>query len=321
MTADVRHTARDHKRSEAPRDSRDARIATVAVVCESTACVPPDLVRRYDIGVVPIPFVFGIQTFLDGVDMTPDEFYARLAAARAIPKTSPPTPGAYLEAWQRLSARSDTLVLVTMATSVSTFQRSVALAQEMAGEILPGVRIVVADSGSAAMGQGFVALAAARAAAAGQPIEQVVRAAEDVRQRAQMVVMLDTLDYLALAARIPQIAAFIGGALAIKPILLFAQGDIRQLARVRTRRRAIEQLCEQMRRRVPAAGRLHVAVHHTQAAAEAQELEARIGATFDCVELFITEFTPVMGAYCGPGLLAVAFYAEDEEHAPPTTPS
>jgi DegV family protein with EDD domain len=313
MTTESHDVEQERRSQGVARSARQSSTGTVAVACESTACVPADLVRRYDIGVVPVPLVFGTQTFLDGVDPVPSELYATLAALRAIPTTSPPTPGAYLDAWGRLAARGDTLALVTMAGGVSTFQRSITLAQELAEERLLGMRVAVVDSGSAAMGQGFVALAAARAAAAGQTLEEVVRAAEEVRRRVQMVVMLDTLEYLALAARIPHITALLGGVLAIKPIILFDQGAVHQLARVRTRRRAIEQLLEQLRQRVPAAGRLHVAVHHTQAETEARELAARIGAAFACAELLTTEFTPVMGAYCGPGLLAIAFYAEEPE--------
>lgn len=283
---------------------------SVAVVCESTCCLPAELIRRYDIGIVPIPFVFGSETFLDGVDITPAQFYDKLAASRTPPKTSPPSPGEYLHAWEESARGVQAVVLVTVDGKISTLQRSALLARDLAPEALPGVRIAIVDSHSAGMGQGFVALVAARAASAGQPLEQVVAAAERVRQRVKMIVTLDTLEYLSRASRIPQVAAFVGGLLAIKPVVQLSGGDIRLLTRVRTRRRSIDELFERVRMAVPAGARLYAAVQHAQAAEEAARFEQRLREAFDCAELFTTEFTPVMGGYCGPGLLGVAFYTE-----------
>jgi len=289
---------------------RGVRAARVAVVCESTACLPPELIARYRIGVIPIPFVFGTDTFLDGVDITPAEFYTRLASSQVPPKTSPPSPGEYLQAWQATGAEG--VVLVTVDGSVSTLQRSALMARDLAGESLPGVAVAVVDSRSAGMGQGFVALAAARTAADGRSMEEVVRVAEDVSQRVRMIVTLDTLEYLARASRIPQVAAFVGALLSIKPIVQLSGGDIRMLARVRTRRRSIEALFEQVRQGVPAGTRLHAAVQHARADEEAARLADRLRDEFAPVELYTTEFTPVMGGYCGPDLLGVAFYTEEE---------
>jgi DegV family protein with EDD domain len=267
-------------------------------------------VERYGIGVIPIPFAFGTQTFLDGVDLTAEQFYGKLASTRMPPKTSPPSPGEYLKAWQEAAGGLDAVVAVTVDSKISTLQRSARLAVELAPETMPRVRVALVDSLSAGMGQGFVVLGAARAAAAGERIEHVVRAAESVSERMQMIVTLDTLEYLARASRIPQVAAILGGVLAVKPIIQIAGGDIHPLARVRTRRRSIEALFEQLRQRVPPGARLHVAVQHARAAEEAQALETRVRDTFECAELYTTEFTPVMGGYCGPGLLGIAFYYE-----------
>jgi DegV family protein with EDD domain len=238
--------------------SRDAphmekQTERVAIVCESTACLPPGLVQRYRIGVLPIPFVFGIETCLDGVDLTAEQFYEKLALGRTPPATSPPSPGEYVQAWRAAAhdaGGADAVVAVTVDSKISTLQRSAQQAEELAEQALRGTRVVVVDSRSAGMGQGFVALAAARAAAACLPLEQVV-AAECISRRVRLVVTLDTLEYQARASRIPQVAAILGGVLAIKPIIQIAGGDIRPVARVRTRRRAIEPVFEQMRQHVP----------------------------------------------------------------------
>lgn len=284
----------------------------VAVVAESTCCLPPELAARYGIGIVPIPFVFGAETYLDGVDLSAAQFYEKLAATRLPPKTSPPAPGDYLHAWEEAAAAAEAVVAVTVDSKISTLQRSALLARDLAPEMLPGVAIEIVDSLSAGMGQGFVTLAAARAAAAGASPAEVAAAARAVSRRVQLIVTLETLEYLARASRLPQVAAWVGALLSIKPIVQIAGGDIHLLARVRTRRRSIERLFECLCERVPATARLHIAVQHARAAREAAALEERIRATFSCVELLTTEFTPVMGGYCGPGLLGVAFYTEPE---------
>lgn len=287
----------------------------VAVVCESTACLPEDLRARYGIGTVPIPFVFGEQTYRDGVDLTPAEFYARLVATRAVPKTSPPSPGEYLAAWQAAAAPGMDVLAVTVDSKVSTLQRSTLLARDLAPEMLPGVAVAVVDSLSAGMGQGFVALDAARAAARGGDLATVVAVAERRSHAVRLVVMLDTLEYLAKTSRIPQVAAFFGGILDIKPIIQISGGDIHPIARVRTRRRAIEALLEQLRHDAVPGALLHAAVQHAYAAEAAALIEARVRTAYDCAELYTTEFTPVMGGYCGPGLLGIAYYFEPADDA------
>jgi DegV family protein with EDD domain len=163
------------------------------------------------------------------------------------------------------------------------------------------------------MGQGFVALAAARAAAAGAPLDVVAAEAERVSRRVRLLVTLDTLEYLARASRIPQIAAVFGGMLAIKPLFVLGAGDVQVLERVRTRKRSIARLLDHLRAMVPSGARLHAAVQHASAEAEARDLERVIRERFTCAELYTTEFTPVMGGYCGPGLLGVAFYYDERD--------
>jgi DegV family protein with EDD domain len=290
--------------------ARSQPTGRVAIVAESTCCLPDALAEQYHITILPIPYVFGAETYRDGVDLTRAQFYEKLAATRTPPMTSPPSPGEYLQAWRDAARDADAVVCVTVASGISTLQRSARLAQELAGDALPGKTVEVVDSLSAGMGQGFVALAAARAAAEGQSLDEIVRRAKQVAERVQLLVTLDTLDYLAKVSRIPQVAALLGGVLQIKPIIRVAHGSVHPLTRVRTRHRSIEQLLEYLRQDVRPDQPLHAAVQHAAAPEEAAALEARIRAEFTCAELYTTEFTPVMGGYCGPGLLGVAYYQE-----------
>jgi DegV family protein with EDD domain len=259
-----------------------------------------------------VPFVFGSTTFRDGVDISADSFYERLQGSSEVPRTSPPEPGAYLDAWQAAGEGCSGILQVTVAGRIGTFERSARLAASLAKERMPGVRIQILDSGSAAMGQGFVALAAARAAGRGLDLEDIVAEARAVSARVQLVVALDTLHYLARTSRIPQIASLVSSVLDLKPIIRLVDGQVESVARVRSRARSLDRLVECICHLSPPDRPLRLAVHHARAPAEAGWLLERMSKRRRLAESYITEFTPVMGAYCGPGLVGAAFYPTAE---------
>ena len=281
----------------------------VAVVCESTACIPPELARELAITVIPVPFSLGDENYLDGTTIAPSNLYERIRQTRLAPKTSPPSPGAYLESWRASDAPA--VLTVTVNSRVSTLQRSAVMAQDLARTELPDVEVAVLDSLSAGMGQGFVAIEAARAPAAGQDLQTAIRRGERVRDAMRMLITLDTLEYVTRASRLPQVAAFVGSLIPIKPVILLSGGAVHVVARPRSRQRAIAELIDRMEREVT-PGRLHVAVQHAGAAEEADRLRRSIQERFDCFELISAEYSAVIGGYAGPGLLGVAFYAEPE---------
>jgi DegV family protein with EDD domain len=282
------------------------------VVCESTACLTPALVERYGIRVVPVPFVLGSTTFRDGVDLAPEEFYKRLSTSSELPKTSPPEPGAYLEAFQAAGSEPGGILVVTVAGRIGTFQRSAKLAQSLAAERLAGTRVEILDSGSAGMGQGFVALAAARAACDGLDLEAACDAACTVANQVNLVVALDTVHYLARTSRIPQVASIVSSLLDLKPIFRVAHGEVQPVARPRSRQRSLDKLVETICALSPPDRKLNVAMHHARARTVAERVLEQLAKRRTLAQVYITEFTPVMGAYCGPGLVGAAFYPADE---------
>lgn len=236
------------------------------------------------------------------------EFYERLRVDRTPPTTAAPSPGAYAEAIQRAGAHAESVLAITVSRQFSAMYDAAAQGAAIAREHAPGLDIRVLDSGAAAMAQGFVVLEAARAAASGASIEDVLRRAHEVMPHVQLLVVLDTLFYLGRTGRVPKLIIWAASPLRLKPVVEFHDGSYRPVAMVRTMPRATERLFQVLERRVRGK-ELHVCVQHTNVPAAADTLAARVQDALQPRELLIQEFTQVMGVHTGPGLLGFSFYA------------
>ena len=274
----------------------------VAIVADSAANLPVEITRELRIRVVPMYLKFGERVYRDGLDMTPADFYERLAADEVAASSSTPSPGDFLEAFEAAGDREIVCVTVTAGMSGS-FQQASYAAERFAG------RVEVLDSKSASVAEGFVAIEAARRALERGTIEEVSRRARDVAERTTLVATVDSFEYLRRSGRVRRFQAYAATKLDIKPVFRFHGGDVAPVARPRTRKRAVGRVVEEALGTID--GRpAHVGVFHASAAAEAAEVADRVGAGADVVERFVVEATPVIGAHTGPGLLGIAFYTD-----------
>ncbi len=281
----------------------------VAVVTDSSACLPADLLEKYGIIVVPLSFLLGGELYRDG-ELPPAEFYRRLETARGPIATNAPAPGEFIEAFRKARDRGAEAVLcLTLASSFSGTHSSAVNAARMARTELPGLAIRVVDSGAVAMAHGFAVLAAARAAAAGGGLEEAVAAAREAAGRAQMVGALETMRYLARGGRVPWIVHWAASLLRIKPVLAFTGGRVRAVARARTMARAMDRMLEYMAAHLKPGEPVCAAVMQAGAPGLAQDLARRVEARFAPAQLLVTEFTSVMGIHTGPGFVGLAFYS------------
>lgn len=283
----------------------------VAIVTDSVACIPREMLEQYSIEVVPVQVIFGSKAYQDGVDISPAEFYAMLRKAEKLPTTAAALPGSILEHFRKASQGASAIICITLSSKLSGMYNAAYQAIEIAREQLPGITIDLLDSRTAAAAQGLVVLAAARAAASGKSLVDVIETARSVMQRVHLFLMMDTLYYLAKGGRIPKAFAMAGSFLKLKPILTVNDGEAHPVTNPRTVSGAMKRILRLMEQRVIEGLPLHVAVMHADASNEAVELKDRISSKFDCTELFFTEFTPVMGAHTGPGAVGVAFYVEE----------
>jgi DegV family protein with EDD domain len=278
----------------------------VAVVTDSTSDLPRDLAEKYDIHVIPQTLIMGSRTWRDGVDIHPAAFYELLRTSPHFPSTSQATAGEFEEFFREASRGMEGVVAVLVSGSLSGTINSALVAVEN----LPGVHIEVVDSRSASMQQGFIALAAGRAAAAGGDLPSVAEAARSLVGKVSVIFVVDTLEYLHRGGRIGAAARLVGTMLNLKPVLELTGGVVQPIAKIRSRRKALDKLYDLVAERVQPGDRLHMAVLHVATPEEGQLLADEMEARFHPVEMVRSECGPVIGAHVGPGTVGAAFYVE-----------
>jgi len=281
----------------------------LVVITDSMAGIPKQMVEQYKIMIVPIMLLVQGKLYRDGVDISPSEAYKMFLQDPESFKTSPASPGHFLEAYREANKYAKSILCITISSKLSTAYDVACIAKEQAKSELPEALIEVVDSQNVLASEGFVALAAARAAMRGKDLAEVVKVAEEVRDKATFLVVLDTIRHVYRTGRIPKVASKIGSMLNIKPILSISSGLVRFKGMVRNREKGIKRILEMLRDRVGQSP-VHVAVMHAYALDEAERLKERISSEFNCAELFITEFSPVMGYATGTGTLGFAFYKD-----------
>ena len=281
----------------------------VAVVTDSIANLTKQMVEQYRIGVVPIMLLVKGKLYRDGVDMSPSEAYKLFLQDPESFNTSPASPGHYLEVYREAGKQAKNILCITLSSKLSTGYEMACVAREQAKSEIPDILIEVMDSQNVIAAEGFIALAAARAAAERKDLAEVIKLAEEVRDKVTFIILVDTIRHVYRTGRIPKIASQVGSMLNIRPILTSSSGLIRFKGIVRNREHGINRLLETLRNKVGQSP-VHVSVMHAYVPDEAERLKERIASEFNCAELFITEFSPVMGYATGTGTLGFAFYKD-----------
>jgi len=284
-------------------------VRKVTIITDSIACLTEEHVQKYDIGIIPMNFFANGHLYKDGVDVTIAEAYELFRQDPASFKTSAASPGDCLQAYHEAYNKSKNILCITLSSRLSAIHGIVCKTGEQVAAELPDAKIEVLDSQTAAAAEGFVALAAVRAAYEGKDLPEVVEIAKKVRDEVNLIAFLDTVRYIYRSGRIPRSAAITGSVLKIRPAFNFSMGRPHFVGAVRNRERGMDKIISTVRRKVASAP-VHVAVMHVYAQEEAERLKERVASEFNCVELWLTEFSPLMGYACGTGTLGLAFYAE-----------
>jgi DegV family protein with EDD domain len=280
--------------------------ARVAIVTDSTANIPDVALEGLDVTVMPLWMHWGDDRFRDGVDIDAPTFYRRLEQSDDFPKTSQPSVGEFEEFFRRAGAAKDAVVAILVTSKLSGTVDSALAARDR----ISGLEVRVIDSLTTSMALGFVVLAAARAAAADEPIDGVVAAAERMRDQVHLLFTLETLEFLRRGGRIGGARWLLGSALQIKPLLHMYEGTVQPLVQVRTRRRALVRMLDVAEERLGGRRMAEAAVIDANCPVDGEAVAEHVRRRFNPGALYRSDVSPVIGTHGGPGTLGIAFYAE-----------
>jgi DegV family protein with EDD domain len=279
----------------------------VAVMTDSTAYLPDNLVKSLSITVAPQVLIWGEDTFRDGVDIMPDEFYKRLKTAKVMPTTSQVSIGDVKSSFETLLESGYDVLGIFISSKLSGTIQSATQARELLPKAAD--RISIVDSDSTAMAMGFHVLTAARAAQAGASLAECRQLAEESRAHTGVYFVVDTLEFLRRGGRIGGAQALLGSALNIKPILELRNGRIESIEKVRTKGKAIDRMIDLVVQRVGDRKPVRLATLHANAEVEAREALEKATLQLHPDETVFASVSPVIGTHAGPGTIGLAFMA------------
>jgi len=280
-------------------------MSRVAIITDSTAYIPQNLVAQYNITVAPQILIWGSDTFEDGVSITPNEFYDRLKKASVMPASSQVSPATFKSLYEAQLAQGHDVLAILISSKLSGTISSAFQARDM----LPNAPIEIVDTYTTAMSMGFQVLAAAKAAESGATLAECKEIAEKSKAHTGVVLTVDTLEFLHRGGRIGGASRFLGTALNIKPLLEVIDGRIEPLERVRTRGKALARLLDLVEERAAGRWPLRIACLHANVAVEAQEWLNKASSRFNPVENLLTDVSPVVGTHVGPGTIGMCYMA------------
>lgn len=277
----------------------------IAIITDTDASLPLDLAAEHDIRLVPITVHFGEEEFESEFNLDEAELFSRIDAEGKLPTTSAPAPGKFAAAYQdALDGGAESIICFTVSSEVSAIYSSACTARDM----FPDKDIIVVDSRTLSMGQGFIVLAAAEAAARGAGKEEILALCDDVRERTDFYAALATLKYLAMSGRVGSLAAGMASLLDVKPILTIRDGKLDMLERVRTRKKAWGRTIELAAQVIEGRSVERMAVVHSNAREEAHAFEKQLRDELSCPEeILIAPLTAGLSVHSGAGLVGVGF--------------
>lgn len=278
-------------------------MSEIAIVADSLSSVPANFVEQYNIKVVPQVLIWGEEIFLDGVDITPSEFYNRLKTADTIPSTSQATPASFYEVFEPLVAAGIPIITIVGSSELTATINSA----EQAKATFPHSTIEIVDSLDVSMSLGFQVLAVARAIEEGKSFEEVVAIARTARNYTGVMFVVESLEFLHRGGRIGGASRLLGTALGLKPLLELRDGNVEPLENIRTKAKARARMLDLIEERVAGQSNIRLAGLHAAAEEETQELLKEAVKRLHPVETLFTEVSPVIGTHTGPGVVGLAF--------------
>jgi len=275
---------------------------SVKIVTDSTADLPHKVAQELGIAVVPLYVRFGSEAYRDGVDLSTEEFYRKLASSKTLPSTAAPSPGEIAAVYDKLAEETDEILSIHLSSKYSATYEVALRARE---QMKKTCRVEIIDSLSAIMGEGLMVTTAAQEAQAGASLEEIADMVKQALPKTQVRMTFDTLEYLRRGGRIGRAQALLGGLLRVNPIAGIKDGETHPVGRERSRSKAIEWLYNFVAgfAKKPVRG---LAVEYATAFEEAEGLVRRLTPLFPQIPIYVSTVSPVVGTHVGPGVLSVS---------------
>jgi DegV family protein with EDD domain len=277
------------------------RLKKIGLVADSVCDLPKEIIAKFDIHIVPIYIKFGDVVYRDGIDITPNDVYHKLKDNGLVASTSSPSPGDFQQVFQKIADKFETILTITISSKLTAVFQNACIARTL----FPKKDIRVFDSGLASIAEGFLIMEVAKAIKKGLKIDEIVVLLERIKEKIKIFATVDVLKYLYRSGRVPALKALLGSTLKIKPILNIQNGEVKLLAKIVSRAASINYLCKQVidlfKNQVP----VRIAIIHALCEDVAQDIKKRLEKSINCIETMVTEVTPVIGAYVGPGLIGI----------------
>jgi fatty acid kinase fatty acid binding subunit len=289
-------------------------MSKIAVLTDSCASIPETLIKELKISMVAYYIHRGQEVLRDLVTIQRDEFLRWLATAKILPTTASPGPGDYLQAYENLAKEQgvEEILSIHMTSTASGAYQAAKVAQSMAQEQMPQVRIEVIDTRQAAMCHGWMVIEAARAALAGVNLDAIVERVKKMIPLMHMMLTADTLKYLYMGGRIGRAKSLLGTLLNIKPLIGMADGVIIPLGQARSRSRAYQMMVDMIEAAVGPLGKIKIAYTHAGAREEVEKIKALVEKRLTCVETLVAELSPALAVHSGPGTAGLCYYPVEE---------
>ncbi len=273
---------------------------TVKIITDSMADLPLDVIKKLNITVVPVNVLFGTDSYRDGVDMTTEQFYAKLVASKTLPTTAVPSLGVFMGIYEKALKEADELLVLTISHKLSgTYETACRAAEMMKNKN----RIKVIDTLHVVMAEGIIAITAATAAQKGTGLDEIVKLVNKNIPRTEERMAFDTLEYLKRGGRIGSAQAFLGSILKLNPVLRIKDGEVFPISRERSRAKAIEFLYKGV---MEYSNIEAIAVEDATTPEEADKLAKRLALKFPDIPIYRSKVGAVLGAHVGPSIIAVS---------------
>lgn len=286
-------------------------MAKIGIITDSTACLTKEQIAKYEIEMVPINVLFEGKVYRDVIDLTPAQAYQFLEKNPKDWATSAPSAGDFLNAFKKIASQDKKeIICLTLPTAVSATWNNARMAMEFAKTELPDAKIEVIDTGTATVGENLMVLRAAKAVEEGKSFQEIIQLALNLKSKVRVFLLLETIRYIYRSGRIPEVASKIGAVLPLKPILSVHGGKLHlagaTISMEKSEEKIIKLLKETWDENFPEIGLMHI-----ESLEEVKKFREKLSSSFPKTQIFISEFSPIVGYATGKGTLGIGFFAKD----------